>query len=129
MYFSMFERELLDSSPDYYYFCGLESYELKHMNKALADFMKIQLEDSIGKKCYEVFYGLKKPCGWCLNAELKFDSLQIASIETKYKLRDQTFFCSIFTVTNYEAEEPEEIHVTRYLPNKSLDECFVTNMS
>lgn len=129
MYFSVFERELLDSSPDYYYFCGLESFELKHMNKALCDYMNMELEFVVGKKCYEVIYGLKRQCGWCLNAELKLDSMQIASIETKYKLRDKTFFCSIFTIADYQNQDPEEIHVTRFLPDKTLNDCFSNNMT
>lgn len=127
MYFTDFEKELLDNSHDYYYFCGLDSYEIKHMNKPLCDFLSLNVNDIIGKKCYEVIYGLKKPCGWCLNVELGFDSLKIASIETQYNLGNETFFCSIFSIIDY--ENNEDIHVTRYLPNKSLDECFTSNMT
>lgn len=126
MYISNFEKELLDSSSDYYYFCGFDSYEIKYINKALCKYMSLDINECIGKKCHNILYGLSSPCGWCLNPELKFDNLKISSVETKCRLLDNQFMCSVFTVTS---NEDEEIHVTRFLPNKSLNECFTSNMN
>lgn len=126
MYFSSLEKDFLDNSSDYYYFCSFDTYEIKHLNQTLCDYMGLTLNECIGKKCHNVLYGLSSPCGWCYNSDLKLDNLKISSIETKCRLLNNYFMCSIFTITS---DEDEEIHVTRFLPNKSIVECFNDNMN
>lgn len=122
MYYSDFEKEILDMSMDMYYFCGFENYEIKYINKVLCHFLEIDINGCIGKKCYEVIYKQERPCHWCLNAELQYESMKISSIETTYTLNKEQFQCSIFTVN----QDDEEIHVTRFFPNKN--DCYTSHV-
>lgn len=118
-----FEQMLLDSSNDFYYFCNLETYELDFMNKSLCDYLDVNVEECLGKKCYEIIYKRETPCLFCVNEELNYDTLNIKSIETTYKLRERPFKCSIAILIN----DGIKTHMTRYIVDDTAQLNFVTH--
>jgi len=40
-------------------------FQIVRANRALADFLKVEPKDLIGKKCYQLFHGLSEPCPNC----------------------------------------------------------------
>lgn len=118
-----FEHMLLDSSNDFYYFCGLDDYNIKFINQSLCDFLDVTLEDCIDKKCYEVIYDRDTPCLFCVNEELRYDTINIKSIETTYRLRDKKFKCSIGILTT----DDGDTHMTRFIVNDTSELHFATH--
>lgn len=118
-----FEQMLLESSNDLYYFCNLDDYKIQFINKALCNYLDITLEECVGKNCYEIIYNRDAPCLFCVNQELQYDTINIKSIETTYKLKDRKFKCSIGILDT----QGVPIHMTRYIVNDDSHLNFVTH--
>lgn len=64
---------LFEGSPNLHYFTNAKTYELKYVNPRMGDFLSINAEEYIGKKCYDVIYGYDKPCETCVTFDKKGD--------------------------------------------------------
>lgn len=53
------------------YVTDISTYEIKHINRALSNYLKIDGEQAEGDKCYKVIYSLDKPCDFCNIEKLK----------------------------------------------------------
>lgn len=118
-----FEQMILDSSNDFYYFCGLDDYNIQFINQALCDYLDIELDDCVGKKCYNIIYDRTAPCLFCVNEELRYDTMNIKSIETTYKLKDSKFKCAIAIIEN----DMGKTHMTRYIIDDVSELHFATH--
>lgn len=118
-----FEQMLLESSSDFYYFCDFNDYSIEFINKPLCEFLDINLDECIGKKCYQVIYNRDTPCLFCVNEELSYDTINIKSIETTYKLRHKKFKCSIGVINHH----GKQTHMTRFIVNDNSNLDFVTH--
>lgn len=63
--------EAFDGVKEIVYIADMENYNILFMNKAgLEVFGYDNMEQVVGKKCYEVFQGKKSPCVFCTNDRL-----------------------------------------------------------
>ncbi|MCI5774748.1 MAG: EAL domain-containing protein [Erysipelotrichaceae bacterium] len=66
---------VLDSDNDIFYISDMETYDLYYLNKAGQKLF--DCKNYLGKKCYKVLHGNDKPCTFCTNDKLKYDSFYV----------------------------------------------------
>lgn len=65
---------MLDEYADNAYVADMDTYELLYLNKASCQTVGLSLEETLGRKCYEVIQGRSSPCPFCTNHLLSEDS-------------------------------------------------------
>lgn len=119
-----YEHMLLDSSNDFYYFCNLDDFNIQYINAPLCNYLGLNLQESINKKCYEIIHNRTSPCLFCVNEELLYDTVKIKSIETTYKLNDKKFKCSVAIL---DKNDNFNTHMTRFIVDEYDDLNSITH--
>jgi diguanylate cyclase (GGDEF)-like protein len=109
-------QDILDSFPEIIYVADIKTYEILYINAA----GKKIFPEAIGKKCYEVMYGLNEPCGKCPIVQTEQENYHIWKYKNEkvgktYLFRDSIItwenrnahMCIAFDITNDENTKQE----------------------
>lgn len=66
----MDHQNILDGIEELVYVSDIQTHELLYVNKAMAAAFKLQRNEIVGRKCYEVIQGFDSPCEFCTNDKL-----------------------------------------------------------
>lgn len=104
-----FATLLVDDSKNYYFLTDAKTGEILYINQAMCDYLNVQANDCLGKKCYDVLYDLKFPYDFCINDDLLTG--RIKTVETNAPLNGFNFDCKISVYKH----NSRLIHISKYL--------------
>jgi len=108
------------------------NFKFIRVNKAYANFLKMDEEELIGRKCYEVFHATAAPCQNCaqVKAIQSKQPCAIESFEPRFKLYIET---TVSPILNDRGEITSNIHIIKDITErKELDKLkdeFVSTVS